>query len=279
MNIYTDFRRFLILPFLLLLAACSVNLLPQTDFFDDEVMESFESVLEHVSNKDVSAILDMSLTEFQNIENIEVEIEKILSYAGEAKNSELIIAEHRYADNSLVAKKVFYAAYEYKNGENYDVLEIALQKENEECCFLRHINIKKNEFQSSTYHNFKSHKYDAKRIGFIGLMIGTLMFILVTLIRVIRDKNLNRKWLWFIFVIFGFYGMTLNWTTGQISSNFMSMNPNGGFKFSIVKFNLLGSSFTRSGLFYPWILDWGFPLGAVIYSIKRRKKDKPSSPF
>lgn len=274
MNIHKYFRLYLTLPFLFLLAACSFNLSPQSDFFDEEIMESFEKVLELITENDVSGLKDISLPELANIENFDEDFGKILSYAGEASNAEIIIVENRISDNSDAAEKIFYAAYEYKNGNKYDIIEIALQKFEDECCFLRHMNFSKNDVRNSTYHNFKSQNFTFKRILFITLMTGTLFFILFTLVVVVRDKNLNRKWLWVIFVLFGTYGLTLNWTTGQLGPNFIKFHENGGVNFSIIKFNLFGGGFERAGLLRPWIFEWGFPLGATLYYIKRRKNKK-----
>jgi len=39
----------------------------------------------------------------------------------------------------------------------------------------------------------------------------------------------------------------LNWTTGEISPNFIDFNSgNGSFKFSLIKLNLLGAGFTHA---------------------------------
>ncbi|MEQ9316454.1 MAG: hypothetical protein RLN72_11430, partial [Henriciella sp.] len=60
---------------------------------------------------------------------------------------------------------------------------------------------------------------------------------------------------------------------------FVQFPPGGGIYFSIFKFHLLGAGITKWGLFQPWIIQIGSPVGAVLYWAWGRKgsrnKDAP----
>jgi hypothetical protein len=83
------------------------------------------------------------------------------------------------------------------------------------------------------------------------------LFIVWAIILCIRTE-MRMKWLWIVFFLFCFTKLDLNWTTGQ--TEFIPMS-----------FIILGTSIVKWGLYEPWILSVGFPLGAVLFMIFRQK--------
>jgi hypothetical protein len=88
-------------------------------------------------------------------------------------------------------------------------------------------------------------------------MIGVPLFVVYALIKCIRTR-IRRKWLWMLFILVGIGALELNWTTGQMRLEALSIQ-------------LLGASFLRQGFYGPWILGISFPLGAVMFLRRRRK--------
>ena len=82
-------------------------------------------------------------------------------------------------------------------------------------------------------------------------------FIVWTIVLCARTK-IRKKWLWIIFILVGVTKLQLNWTTGQMG-------------FQPIAFQIPGSGIAKMGLYAPWILTISFPLGAVMFLIKRRK--------
>lgn len=80
---------------------------------------------------------------------------------------------------------------------------------------------------------------------------------LYALILCVRTKFIGRKWPWVIFVICGVTQFTLNWQTGD-----WWWNPT-----SVVFF----SAGATAQLYSPWIFSLGFPLGAIIFLVRRKK--------
>jgi hypothetical protein len=97
---------------------------------------------------------------------------------------------------------------------------------------------------------------------------------LAALVLCLRSK-VRRKWLWIVFILLGVMKFSLNWTTGACSLNSLSVV-------------LLSSGCFSPGVYGPWTLYFGLPLGAVFFLVSRRKLaippvraalEKPSEPL
>lgn len=83
------------------------------------------------------------------------------------------------------------------------------------------------------------------------------LLILFALIRCIRSR-IRRKWLWILFVLMGIMQFRFNWASGQ-------------FDFQPVAFLLFGASAFQAGPYAPWVLGFAFPVGAVVFLVRRQK--------
>ena len=81
-------------------------------------------------------------------------------------------------------------------------------------------------------------------------------FTIFTAIVCFRTPIPKRKWLWVIFVLFGFVSVSLNWTTGEISWNAITLEL-----FSVGFF---------SQPYGPTIVQIAIPVGAAIFWLRRR---------
>jgi hypothetical protein len=91
------------------------------------------------------------------------------------------------------------------------------------------------------------------------------LLVLAALVICIRTRIPRRKWLWVLFVLFGFGQFQLNWTTGQIA-------------FLPVSLQLFSAGAQAAGPYAPWILSVSFPLGAVVFLARRRRWSDPQDP-
>jgi hypothetical protein len=92
---------------------------------------------------------------------------------------------------------------------------------------------------------------------FLLVVVAVPLFTLYTLVLCIRTK-MTRKWPWILSILLGVMTLHLNWSTG-------------GMSFQLLGVQLLGASCFRNGLVGPWIFGVSFPLGAVLFLIKRRR--------
>jgi hypothetical protein len=96
---------------------------------------------------------------------------------------------------------------------------------------------------------------------------GTTLFLLLTIVvplfcivsaTVCLRSKVRRKWLWIMFILFGFVSFQLNWTTGQIVLEPLSLQ-------------FLGSSIVRAGVYGPWMISFSLPLGGFLVLLLRKK--------
>lgn len=95
--------------------------------------------------------------------------------------------------------------------------------------------------------------------------VGVALFIAATLVACAREKGLRRKWLWVLFVALGVGGVVLDWSSGQVG-------------FRPVSVHLLGAGAQRASPYAPWFLTASFPLGAVVYLVRRLRRRSASPP-
>jgi hypothetical protein len=95
----------------------------------------------------------------------------------------------------------------------------------------------------------------------LGLVLAAPLLSIFSLIACIRTKVRRLKWLWILFILFGFGIYSLNWTTGQTS-------------YGILSFQLLSASAFRQ-LFGPWTLSVSLPVGAIVFLVVRGRLAKP----
>jgi hypothetical protein len=92
-----------------------------------------------------------------------------------------------------------------------------------------------------------------------GVMILALLAFLISLYALVlcaRTPMAGRKWLWIIFILFGFGRLSVNWTTGQLG-------------FLPLSFQLFSAS-AFSQFYGPWIVAVSFPLGAIWFFLRRK---------
>lgn len=106
---------------------------------------------------------------------------------------------------------------------------------------------------------FNFHNKGIKNYIILLLSVFVTLFIIFSLIICIKNK-IKQKWLWIIFISVGIGQLGINWTTGQILFNPLSFN-----------IQLLGSACFKGGMYAPWIISTSFPLGAIIFLVKRKK--------
>ena len=105
---------------------------------------------------------------------------------------------------------------------------------------------------------FSFKKAKAIHYFFLMMCIFVPVFSIFTVIKCARTRPMKRKWLWIIFILFGFVQFKLNWTTGQVGVVPLS-------------FLLLGASAFSPGVCGPWILSFAIPVGAIIFLIRKPK--------
>lgn len=97
----------------------------------------------------------------------------------------------------------------------------------------------------------------------LGLATAIALFTLVTLVVALKTPMKRRKWLWVAFILIGFVNVSLNWTTGEIG-----IEP--------VSVRIPVSGFERAGPYAPVVILTSVPLGALIFLLRRNKLMAPA---
>jgi hypothetical protein len=84
---------------------------------------------------------------------------------------------------------------------------------------------------------------------------------LVALVACIRSR-VRKKGLWILFILVGLTQFSLNWTTGAMSFQFLSVD-------------LFSAGYFSSGAYGPWILKIGLPIGAILFLNARKRLSLP----
>ena len=93
----------------------------------------------------------------------------------------------------------------------------------------------------------------ALQYGILGLALAAPIFSFYVLGFCLRTKNLNRKWLWAIFILVGVGKLGVNGTTGALTFTPLAVQvPCGG-------------ATTTMGFYGPWVVTVNLPLGAVLF--------------
>ena len=82
------------------------------------------------------------------------------------------------------------------------------------------------------------------------------LFVVVTLVQCRRTPIARRKWLWMLLILLSVTQFAFDWSTGV-------------YRFQPVYVGLLGMGVLKSGPYANWVFTLAFPLGAVIFWLRR----------
>ncbi len=265
------FYNWLLLCVVVFLQACSLEMSTGPDFSQEVDVRSSE-ILDTILEKKLDEVEPYLVPDFTKLEGFEETFTQIMDALPDKQNTRIkkFYTKNRVNDDKADPFPIYLTTYELTYGEKWMLVGIFV-RELDGNVLLQYLTVNELDFQPSTQNEFNFSQKGFKHFAFLGLMSIVVIFILFTLYKLIRDKEIERKWLWFIFVMLGFWGLTMNWTTGELSNDFIHVS-NSGVRINIIELNLLGAGFSRSGLLQPWIMEAGFPIGAIAYWFKRRAR-------
>ncbi|CAM3112066.1 hypothetical protein [Rariglobus hedericola] len=100
---------------------------------------------------------------------------------------------------------------------------------------------------------------------FLGAATLVSLFILTTLVVCIKTKLPRRKWMWILFILVGVVPFSINWTTGEVGFNLLSIL-------------FFGASGMAASPYSPWIISFAIPIGAILFWFRRAKLMGPVVP-
>jgi uncharacterized membrane protein len=129
--------------------------------------------------------------------------------------------------------------------------------------------------QAASKADIASHKFGAagKSVGhylFLAMAVLSPLAMVAALVKVIRTDGLRRKWLWGILAFLGLLSLQMNWTTGEVTVHYLTVQ-------------LLGAGILKAASpLAPWTLIFSVPVGAAlilagVWTNPRRAKQRPTT--
>ncbi len=228
---------------------------------DEEVSfaEDYLSALKAGNLDDVKKYLDPQL-KFSDIKD---DLEDASGYFPKGEPIKVdLIKTYAVAAGTLWRAKISFQ-YEFSNA--WVIAHVVLEK-NQDKLFVSNFSVKQHPANIEEINAFNLNGKGASHYLFLAMAILIPLFILFTFILCILTPITERKWLWIVFVFIGFLGLTFNWTSGEIGFRPITVLP-------------LGVKAVSGGAFSPWYITISFPLGAILFLLKRKKlsavRDKP----
>lgn len=153
--------------------------------------------------------------------------------------------------------------FEYQWGDKWFLCNVAVQKS---ATAQTIVGIRVSQLTASLEAQSK-FTLQGKRLSQYAILAGAILAFGLTafaLVECIRTKGIRRKWLWIVFIIFGFGILSVNWSTGV-----------AGFKLLSVA---LFSAGAFAPLYGPWTISMSAPVGAIVFLLRRRKLQSALQP-
>ncbi|MCC5879701.1 MAG: hypothetical protein JJU03_07390 [Idiomarina sp.] len=251
-DLWSKFYRVCLVTFLsVILASCtdiSDRLIPkvESDFAKEYLSrlmaEDYEYVRGYFSPQLVPMVSDTQLTQIAGF-----------FHSGEVLSVELIGSEVHVNGDQWQGNFTF--EYEFESGWN--LASVALERVAESYQVIG-FHVYQTEGSQGAVNAFTLADKSPLHFLMLVMAIGVVLFVLVTFIIFIKTPMPRKKWLWGIFILLGFSALRLNWTSGELV-------------FQLLNLTLFGAAIQSPGPAAPWILSVSFPLGAVLFWLKRRK--------
>lgn len=219
---------------------------------DDKFAQEY---VEIIKSHDYEKSLSLLSPEIRNTVQ-KSDMEKIASFldSGEIVSVE-VIGCNVFKDRD---KKTVTMGYQYQIGESWVAASVVVANVKGQQQILGiHVNPIPKSLKEINAFTFTGK--GVMHYAFLAVMAIIFMLTLYALVLCIKSR-IRKKWLWIILVFAGIGQIFLDWTTGQIFFNPLSL-----------QFQLFGVSVLKSGLYTPWMMKTFIPVGAIVFLVKRKK--------
>lgn len=252
------FNKSIILGLLLLLVVgCSQEAMIEKLIPKEEVefSKKYLSLFQSRDFEEISKRLNPKL----KTENLSLQLEKVakLFPPDLPKNVELVGCHTLKSGGKWQANITF----QYEFSSSWLIANIGLEQIGGGELIVNSVNVNPIQDSLENINKFKLKGKGPIHFVFLTLIFFLPAFIIFTFIVCLRTPIKKRKWLWAIFILLGYGQFSLNWTTGA-----GNINP--------IYFQILGAGFMSAGKYAPWILSISFPLGAILFWVRKGKMPK-----
>jgi membrane-bound metal-dependent hydrolase YbcI (DUF457 family) len=211
-----------------------------------------KETIEFTKQKDLENVL-ARLDDSIKDEQVEESLAQLFEYMDKGDIIEVMAAG---VHSSRVKESTTYTlTYQLQYPDAYQLVNLVLL-ENSKGLSIKKIHINDISDSLEVLNKFSFTGKSLKHYLFFGITVAYMLFIVTAFVICVRAKNLQARWLWASITLIGFCEFIFDWTTGAWEVKPFSF----GFKFS---------SFIQPSPYYPSILGFYIPVGAIIFFIKR----------
>jgi hypothetical protein len=163
--------------------------------------------------------------------------------------------------NTVSGVRTANLTYQYGYGDQYFLVNCASQTKDDRVTI---VGISATPLEKQLEDHSKFELEGKPAASYAILIAATLAPVIsvIALILCILESGLRRKWAWVLFIIFGIGGITLNWSTSEIT-------------YSIAHLQLFSAG-AAAAPYTPWMIVVALPVGAVVYMARRFLNHRPS---
>jgi hypothetical protein len=159
-------------------------------------------------------------------------------------------------------EKTVNIALEYRFGEQWLMAEVAVQTKNGVKRIVG-LHVVPQSKSLEAQNKFSLAGKTLIQYFVLAAAIAAALFSLFALMIAARTKFSGRKWPWILFILFGFGKVSVNWTTGELSSSLISIQ--------------LFSASALANFNGPFIVSFSLPIGAILFlAMRKRLKRGPA---
>jgi hypothetical protein len=144
--------------------------------------------------------------------------------------------------------------YEYRFSDRYVITNVETKLKDDRLSIVG-FNVYPETESIESRNAFKWSGKSVLQYAVVAYAIGAALLTLVALVVAAKTKVARRKWMWILFILFGVGKFSVNWTTGQWGIQILALQ--------------LCSASSYADLYGPWIISVSFPLGAIVFLLRR----------
>jgi len=154
-------------------------------------------------------------------------------------------------------------AYEVDQGARHVLVRIMVQRTSQTAVTSFYVSAIADTVENLT--GFGLTGKSAAHYAMLLFTIAAFTLIIVTLVLIVRTPGVRRKWLWFLGSLLGIGQIAIDWRTGEMGFNPLSVQ-------------VLGAFVLKPGAIADWQIGFGVPVVAIIFLIRRRRLRNTQEP-
>lgn len=246
-------RLFATLLVLLFLSACN----------QDEILQKFSSpadqaearaYINQLRNHDYASI-ERAMEETlkgPDIRNTLASMAAVIP-AGEPSSVKLVGAHVQKTPGTTIVNSTF----EYQFGSRWLLINVAM-RDQENSRKMVGLNVVPLASSLESQHRFSLSGKTSVHYLVLGAAVLSVLITLAALVACVRTPIPRRKWLWVLFILFGFGRFALDWSSGE-------------WRFAPAWLQLFSAG-ASSQPYGPWIISVSIPVGAICFLLLRRTR-------